>query len=85
MPYTYVIQSELTGHFYIGSCVNMDSRLYDHNHGNTASTKNQRPWKLVYSKEFEKLSDARKQERIIKSWKSRIYMIKMLGLNVPLG
>jgi putative endonuclease len=85
MPYAYVIQSELTGHFYIGSAVNLISRIADHNAGNTAYTKNQRPWVMVYSEKFKTLSDARKRERTIKSWKSRTYMIKMLGIKSRFG
>jgi putative endonuclease len=85
MPYAYVIQSELTGHFYIGSAVNLVSRIADHNAGNTAYTKNQRPWKLVYSEEYMNLSDARKREREIKTWKNRTYMIKTLGIKAIFG
>jgi putative endonuclease len=85
MAYAYVIQSELTGHFYIGSAVNLNSRIADHNAGNTAYTKNQRPWKLVYSEEFEKLSDARKRERTIKSWKNKKYMTQQLGITTAFG
>jgi hypothetical protein len=38
MPYTYVIQSTLTRRFYIGSAVNLISRIADHNAGNTTSS-----------------------------------------------
>jgi predicted GIY-YIG superfamily endonuclease len=58
------------------------SRISDHNSGNTTSTKNQRPWKLVYSEEFELLADARKREREIKAWKSRTFMIKKLSIKI---
>jgi len=85
MPHVYIIKSELTVRFYIGSTVNLKLRITDHNAGNTASTKHYRPWKLVYSEEFESLADARKREREIKAWKSKNYLIKTLALKDHTG
>ena len=50
MFYTYIIQSQMNGKYYTGSCSNIDERIKRHNAGATPSTKPGRPWKLVYSK-----------------------------------
>lgn len=49
MYYTYIIQSQKNGGFYIGSCHDIDIRIERHNAGATPSTKSGRPWKMVYS------------------------------------
>ena len=74
MYYTYIIQSQKNGRFYIGSCHNIDIRIERHNAGATPSTKSGRPWKLVYSESYETNSEALKREREIKSKKSRKYI-----------
>ena len=80
MFYMYILQSEKNGYFYIGSTKEISVRLSQHNSGMTISTRNRRPWKLIYSETFDTLSEARKREQQIKSWKSPTYMIKMLGI-----
>ena len=74
MYYTYIIQSQKNGRFYIGSCHDIDIRIERHNAGATPSTKSGRPWKLVYSESYETNSEALKREREIKSKKSRKYI-----------
>ena len=73
--YTYILQSQSSGKYYIGSTQNIEERLNQHN-----STDNQKckttsrfsgPWQLVYSENFMTRSDAMKREKMIKSWKSR--------------
>ena len=82
MYYTYIIQSQKNGRFYIGSCQDIDKRIERHNAGATPSTKPGRPWKLVYSETYETNSEALKREREIKSKKSRKY-IEFLVQNTP--
>ena len=74
MYYTYIIQSQKNGKFYTGSCQDIQIRIERHNAGATPSTKSGRPWKLVYSENYENNSDALKREREIKSKKSRKYI-----------
>ena len=57
--------------YYVGSCIDLESRITDHNRGNTKSTKNIRPVKLVFSQKFQTLMAARKAERWIKQQKNR--------------
>ena len=78
MYYTYIIQSEKNGRFYIGSCRDIDIRIGRHNAGATPSTKPSRPWKLVYSESYPTNSDALKREREIKAKKSRKYIQQLI-------
>jgi len=66
----YILQSAATDKFYVGSALDLDSRLAEHFRGHSPYTRTRGPWKLVYSERCETLSEARKRERQIKSWKS---------------
>jgi len=79
--HTYVLLSEQSNRYYIGSTKDISRRVAQHNSGKNRSTKSYRPWKLVYSEAFETLAEARQREREIKSWKSRQYMEKALRIN----
>ncbi|NLC49974.1 MAG: GIY-YIG nuclease family protein [Bacteroidales bacterium] len=79
MYYTYIIQSQKNGRFYIGSCLEVDIRIERHNAGATPSTKYGRPWKLVYSESYQTNSEALKREREIKSKKSKKYIEFLIG------
>ena len=68
--YVYIIQSETTGRFYVGVAKNPQARLIEHNRGQTVSTRNRGPWKLVWLEEHSDRVNAVAREREIKSWKS---------------
>jgi len=70
MPVVYILQSESTQKFYIGSGEDALTRLEEHQRGQTISTRGRGPWTLVYQEQFETLSEARRRERQLKSWKS---------------
>ena len=71
MFYLYILKSIEKSTYYIGSCQNLSKRLTQHNKGKVRSTKRFRPWQLVYYKTYNNLSEARKRETQIKSWKKR--------------
>jgi putative endonuclease len=79
MWYTYILQSEKDGKYYIGSTSNLEQRLYKHNAGATISTKHRRPLKLVYSEGFNTKSEAIKREYKIKSYKGGNAFKKLLS------
>jgi putative endonuclease len=83
MGFVYILQSDSTGRFYVGSTDNLDRRLADHNSGKSLATRNRGPWSLAYSEQFPTLADARRREYEIKSWKSA-RMIRAL-LAAPTG
>ena len=70
MFHLYILLSEKTNKFYIGSTGNLDDRFIRHNNGRSKSTKTGIPWKLLYTEEFETRSEAIKREMELKSWKS---------------
>jgi putative endonuclease len=77
MFYTYILQSDKNGRYYVGSCEDMENRLKRHNNGLVLSTKGYLPWKVIYTEEYETLSEARKREYQIKSWKKRSAIEKL--------
>ncbi|MGH9556552.1 MAG: GIY-YIG nuclease family protein [Terriglobales bacterium] len=70
MAFLYILQSDSSGRFYIGSTTDPDRRLSEHQRGKTPSTRGRGPWRLVYREEFPTLKAARQRERQLKSWKS---------------
>ncbi|MDP6822725.1 MAG: GIY-YIG nuclease family protein [Dehalococcoidia bacterium] len=81
MFYAYVLQSQRSGRYYIGSTGDVDGRLAQHNAGMTRSTRHSRPWELVHFEAHATLSEARVRERLIKSWKNPAYMCRQLGID----
>ena len=69
MFFTYIIFSPKIGRYYIGSTLNLDKRLKEHNSGKTFSTRNKGPWELVFSEQFTNRHDAIIKEKLIKSYK----------------
>ena len=67
MHFVYAIQSGKDGRIYVGMCVNIETRLKEHNAGKTRSTKGFIPWKLIYKELLETRLDARKREIYLKS------------------
>jgi len=67
----YILQSESTGHFYIGQTHNLTERLAYHNANYSKSLKNRGPWKLVYTESYGTRAEAVRRERQVKSWKDR--------------
>ena len=74
----YILQSEKTGRYYTGSTGNLQDRLYRHRQGNTSTTKRIGNWSLVFSQEFNSLTEARRIERKIKSWKRKDFIEKII-------
>ena len=70
MAFVYILQSETTGRFYIGSTNDLDRRLSEHARNHTPSTRNRGSWKPVYQETFPSLAEARQRESEIKRWKS---------------
>ncbi len=78
MPSTYVLQSKKNFSLYVGSCLDVDQRLKDHNRGNTTYTNRLTPWILLYQEEFATLAEARARERQLKRWKSKQKILEMI-------
>ena len=71
MYFVYILLSEKDSKRYIGCTKNLNRRIIEHNSGLVKSTKNRRPFKLIYFEEFENKSDAMKREKEIKAKKGK--------------
>ncbi len=81
--FVYVLRSQPTGRYYVGTTNDLHRRLAQHNAGGTASTKAYRPWVLAHWEAFDDIPTARRREQQIKAWKNPAYMVKALGLTEP--
>jgi putative endonuclease len=77
--YVYILFSSTLDRYYVGYSSDLISRLDEHNHGATRSTRPGRPWILVYSEKFAKKSSAIKRENQIKKMKSRKYIERLIS------
>jgi len=75
----YVLKSEKSGASYIGHTSNLEKRFVEHNRGKSLSTRNKRPWKLIYIEEFMTRAEAMSREKYFKPIKGRLEL-KLLGI-----
>jgi len=66
MFYVYILKSSKDQNLYIGSTNNIVKRLKEHNNGLVLSTRNRRPFKLVYFEGYVAEVDARHREKNLK-------------------
>ncbi|MCU7493413.1 MAG: GIY-YIG nuclease family protein [Bacteroidota bacterium] len=78
MATVYVIRSK-EGHTYTGCTEDLEHRLFQHNNHLAGWTKRGTEWKLIYSEEFQTLSEARKRENWLKSGVGKDYLKKKLS------
>ena len=71
MFYTYIIYSKCIDKYYVGSCQDIDNRLYDHRNGRSKYTKVAKDWELKHTEIFISGSEAFQREMKIKKMKSR--------------
>jgi putative endonuclease len=74
MFYAYVLKSIEHDFFYKGHCENLESRLKEHNAGQTESIRPYIPFELVYFEEFNTREEAIKREKYFKSSAGRRYL-----------
>ncbi|MEK6582550.1 MAG: GIY-YIG nuclease family protein [Nitrospirota bacterium] len=77
--FVYIIQSLKDNSLYVGQTNNLQKRLIRHNQGRSQYTKPKRPWKLLYSEEFESRSMAVKREVALKSLHRKDLLLKLIG------
>lgn len=75
----YILQSEKNGSYYVGYSHDVFSRLAMHNAGKVSATRYKRPYRIVYTEQYENETDARKREYSIKAKKSRVFIEKLIG------
>ena len=57
------------GSFYVGSTLNLERRLWEHEHGEGAAyTRHRLPVTLVYAEHFDNVADAFAREKQVQGW-----------------
>ena len=69
MAWTYILECS-DGSFYVGSTVDMERRLWEHNEGlGAAYTRRRRPVRLVWAAQFDRVADAYAYEKRVQGWR----------------
>jgi putative endonuclease len=71
MHYVYILRSEASGRFYVGSSQDVQKRLDYHNTGKVRATRYLRPLVLAYQEAHATAKEARQREYHLKRQKSR--------------
>jgi len=79
MYYTYILQSDQDGTYYIGYTSDLERRISDHNSGLSRYTSQNTPWRLVYFEAFESKTLAIKRERFLKKQKSKDFYQRLIA------
>ena len=69
MPWTYIVQC-VDGSYYVGSTVDLERRIWEHNHdpAGAAYTRRRRPVRLVWAADFASITDAFAFEKRVQGW-----------------
>ena len=78
MGTVYILKSLHNGRYYIGSTIDLERRLIEHNQGKTKSLRYSRPYELVFSQDYSSISEARKVEMKLKKFKSRVILDRII-------
>ena len=78
--YCYILYSKLVDTYYIGECIDIEQRMYEHNTGcyKQSYTSQTNDWKIYHLILCQSRSQARKIESHIKRMKSRVYIENLL-------
>ena len=79
MPFTYILFSEKLNKYYIGACIDLERRFYEHNIGHSKFTSTGIPWKIVYKEDYSTLTEAKQREGQIKNIKSKKYIDDLIA------
>ena len=74
MYYTYILQSSLDNKFYTGVTQNLKLRFEQHNAGRVESTKQWRPFDLIYYEACLEWDDAVKREKYLKTYHGKMFI-----------
>lgn len=72
--YTYVLHSESDGNFYTGYTSDLKLRFEQHCNGEVQSTKERRPFKIIYFEACLTQSDALKREKYLKTHYGKMFI-----------
>ena len=72
--FVYVLRSRKDNNFYIGYTENLGRRMEEHSKGKVSSTKNRRPFELVYYEVCFNKHSALKREKYLKTTGGHRYL-----------
>ncbi|MBI5037472.1 MAG: GIY-YIG nuclease family protein [Candidatus Kerfeldbacteria bacterium] len=75
--YVYILRDN-KGKLYIGSTIDLNRRLTQHQVGHTKTTHRMIEPKLVFKQLFSTIAEARRTERKLKAWKRKDYIEKII-------
>ena len=78
MYYTYVLQSIKDNNFYVGYTKDLKLRFEQHKNGLVESTRDRKPFNLIYYEACINENDARHREKYLKTYHGRIFIKKRL-------
>lgn len=76
--YTYVLQSVKDTNFYTGFTKNLKLRFEQHNKGLVESSKDRKPFNLIYYEACLDRNDAIKREKYLKSYHGKMFLKRRL-------
>ena len=72
--YIYVVQSEKDNKWYTGYTKNLKLRFEQHQNGEVESTKNRRPFKIIYFEGCLNQRDATHREKYLKTFYGKMFI-----------
>ena len=82
MCITYILYSKSLNKFYIGSTRGtMDDRICKHLTNHDGFTGKAKDWEIVFMEQFDYYEQALAKEKLIKGWKSRKMLEKLIILS----
>ena len=79
MPVTYILYSTKLNKYYVGACIDIDRRLYEHNIGHSKFTSTGIPWQLNATLKNSNFGRGQTREKKIKDMKSRKYIESLIN------
>ena len=77
--YVYVLRSLKDKYFYTGYTSNLENRVKEHNNGKVKSTRDRKPFELVYFEGSRNMNDALHREKYLKSTYGKRYIRNRLN------
>ena len=81
MYYVYILKSKKDNLLYTGSTNDLKKRFILHNSGKVFSTRNRKPFELIYYEAYKSEKDARNREQKLKLRANALYQLKKRILN----
>ena len=72
--YIYVLRSKKDKNFYVGYTEDLKSRFEQHCKGKVSSTKDRRPFELIYSEACLAKHDAMHREKYLKTYYGKMFL-----------